>query len=504
MKKIKIVLGLIMMFIFQSSFSQLIYPINSVYSTDTTINLTNIPKVFSLSINGQIQLNSNIGFVKVIMKDISGEKYLVYEGSKLLSNSLSINLNNIGEETYYLNKNEPVALEIYLKNASINLTSVLMDTLSNNSKSQNYNVYLNNLFNQKLANVQNYILQNQMIWTAGDNSFARMTYSQKTKYFGDPLPDLQGFEYYVGGIFEILPRAGVTQSNYVNNFDWRNRHGANNPSSPYWDGDNIDWSGWITKRNEYQQCNDCWLFSPVYTTESMINLYYNQHLDKNLSEQNLLSCISTGQHCQGYIPSIALSYIKNNGVVNESCFPYQGDNNISCSTICSNPVEKVFINDYNEVYSTTDEDVIKKALIEKGPIACVVASWGHAMSLVGYGTVKAGNQFLYDTNTSTIYIVPQNSPLIGKTYWIFKQSWGSWIGGTPYVYIISNQPVWNINGHSISIPITSNLLTPNDIRCVDLDGDGYYNWGIGPKPATCPYCPDQEDCDDSNPFFRAL
>jgi hypothetical protein len=63
------------MFIFQSSFSQLIYPINGVYNTDTIVHLTNIPKVFSLSINGQIQLNSNIGFVKVIMKDVSGEDH---------------------------------------------------------------------------------------------------------------------------------------------------------------------------------------------------------------------------------------------------------------------------------------------------------------------------------------------------------------------------------------------------------------------------------------------
>jgi len=34
---------------------------------------------------------------------------------------------------------------------------------------------------------------------------------------------------------------------------------------------------------------------------------------------------------------------------------------------------------------------------------------------------------------------------------------------------------------------------------VDLDKDGYYNWGIGPKPKTCPACPDEVDCDDSDP-----
>jgi hypothetical protein len=30
------------------------------------------------------------------------------------------------------------------------------------------------------------------------------------------------------------------------------------------------------------------------------------------------------------------------------------------------------------------------------------------------------------------------------------------------------------------------LLTLADIVCEDRDGDGYYYWGIGPKPSNCP------------------
>ena len=49
-------------------------------------------------------------------------------------------------------------------------------------------------------------------------------------------------------------------------------------------------------------------------------------------------------------------------------------------------------------------------------------------------------------------------------------------------------------------PITSPNYTNADIICEDKDGDGYYYWGIGPKPATCPACaPDEPDGDDSNP-----
>ncbi|MBR1514881.1 MAG: hypothetical protein IJ622_11425 [Bacteroidales bacterium] len=40
--------------------------------------------------------------------------------------------------------------------------------------------------------------------------------------------------------------------------------------------------------------------------------------------------------------------------------------------------------------------------------------------------------------------------------------------------------------------------TDNDINCYDKDGDGYYFWGIGPKPSHCPQCPDEPDGDDNN------
>lgn len=49
-------------------------------------------------------------------------------------------------------------------------------------------------------------------------------------------------------------------------------------------------------------------------------------------------------------------------------------------------------------------------------------------------------------------------------------------------------------------PITSLNYTDADIICENRDGDGYYYWGIGAKPAHCPPCaPDQPDGDDSNP-----
>ena len=53
--------------------------------------------------------------------------------------------------------------------------------------------------------------------------------------------------------------------------------------------------------------------------------------------------------------------------------------------------------------------------------------------------------------------------------------------------------------------ITSLIYNNDDIICEDADGDGYYFWGVGPKPSHCPsWVPDTPDGDDSNINYGTL
>ena len=144
-----------------------------------------------------------------------------------------------------------------------------------------------------------------------------MSYEEKKALFGGKVPDLQGAEYYVGGIFELNNKnyQAPTSSDFVDNFDWRNRHGKN----------------WLTSVKDQQSCGSCAIFSSVGAVEAMTNLYFNKKIDIDLSEQQIVSCLN-GDCQSGWMPADALLFCKTSGVVEESCFPYQMNSSIPCAS----------------------------------------------------------------------------------------------------------------------------------------------------------------------------
>ncbi len=359
-----------------------------------------------------------------------------------------------------------------LKNLTINITDYKAG-----AKIQKVTV------SERIAIINNNLKSQKALWCAGETSLSKMSYEDKKSIFGGKVPDLQGFEFYKKGVFEFKSEQSSPapkNSNFVDYFDWRNRHGKN----------------WLTPVKHQNTCGSCVIFTSLGAIEAVANLYFNQNINFDLSEQQLVSCNNNEGSCKyGWATYTILNYCKTTGVVEEACFPYQNSDTISCNNICNNNLERVFIKDFS-YFDHYKEDSIKKTIIKYGPVTAAISSWGHAMTLLGFGTIKAGDRIDFDL--SGTITISEDDPRIGETYWIFRNSYGTECGDNGYGYIkVAPEELYLT--YKLHTPITSMNYDETDIVCDDRDGDGYYWWGIGTKPVTCPDCPNEPDGDDSNP-----
>ena len=146
-----------------------------------------------------------------------------------------------------------------------------------------------------------------------------------------------------------------------------------------------------------------------------------------------------------------------------------------------------------------NEDITKRALLQYGPLSACPRS-GHISTLVGFKSIVSGDSLnLGSTFMDPFIVISDQNPLIGRTYWIFKEPVGFGHGINGYTYILGNgdEMPTSAEAFAFTTPVSDLLDTTLNQEWHDYDGDGYYFWGIGSKPAGCPG-PDLEDCNDDD------
>jgi putative hemolysin len=213
-------------------------------------------------------------------------------------------------------------------------------------------------------------------------------------------------------------------------FDWRNYQG----------------SDWMTPVKDQGNCGSCWAFSAVGVSEAAHNIANNDpNLDKDLSEQYLVSdCSGSGTCCGGYKAG-ALEYIRDYGIPDESCMSYADGGGCSCeggscdsncayrigdscsdrtcSDRCENWADR---REYiaSTGYVSTDRQIIKQALVDTGPLA---VSMGIGSS---YGGSFDGDIYRCTIDTGTNHAVAIVGYDDAGGYWWVRNSWGtSWGDG---------------------------------------------------------------------------
>ncbi|WP_157493802.1 PKD domain-containing protein [Draconibacterium sediminis] len=449
--------------------------------------------IYGLDATADITLNGENSLVRLVLIDNDFNEYLIYESYNLLLEAeKSFSVKDICEETSILNGIKPYSIQIEIEDAQLKLKSLSYSTSiesgldveqAKKEKKQGQNEVKINKINKNLKEKGKH-------WIAGPTSVSELSYGERKKLYGQSTFPA-GFEYYAGGVISASSTASTSTddgtlksataaSPYVGEWDWRNRHGKN----------------WMTSIKDQSTCGSCWAFSTTAATEALVNIFYNQKLNLDLSEQVLVSCSGAGD-CDGGYPSYALDYITNTGLIDEAAFPYSASLE-SCNSKSTPASELIKIG--GKIYTGTTanpltEETVKRMLIQNGPLSSGLYNWAHTMALVGYKVVEVGDQFFSSSYGFTT--IQAGDPLVGKTVWIFKNSWGINFGDAGYVYVDEPDLSNMLYTQGLKTPVVS-AIKNYQVICDDRDGDGYYWWGLGPKPANCPPCPDLADGDDSD------
>ena len=453
--------------------------------------------VYGASVDANIELLNEASLVRMVLIDADGNEYMIYEINSLLAENTSFSIADACHETKLLNGVNAVSMRVDVLAATVNVQNASFVTEAPVTRSEISALQRQIKENQHQARID---LYNKMIklkgerWVAGPTEISMKSYQEKKCYYlggaANPLPNTQGTEFYAGGVMPgrtntppvemDMPRASM----FVDTFDWRNRHGATKSSSPYYNDANYgSVNGWASRIKNQGNCGSCYIFASVGEAETKFHLYYNDHLQIDLAEQFVGSCSDryAGRMCSGGMPRYVSDFMVDEGIIDEESFEYTASNYTNCRDSANNPEDHCFFDSYKNLKNNEVEDWedFKMALIKYGPNAGADLSISHAMTVVGYRQ---------DGNDLTI---------------IYKNSWGG-SGDKGYMYRESpwSNSSWAVFDMTTPNAIVSDIYDDSDIRCVDLDNDGYYNWGIGPKPETCPNgCPDERDCDDSDPEF---
>ena len=208
-----------------------------------------------------------------------------------------------------------------------------------------------------------------------------------------------------------------------------------------------DWRdhGRVSPVKDQGSCGSCWAFSTVANLEGLY--YATKGVMKTFSEQMLVDCDTSDSGCNGGLMQYAFTWLKKNGIMLDSDYPYTGTKG-TCKSDKTKYVD-MSVTGYKKLgsswstWSAVDEDEVKEFLYETGPLAialnadplqtyssgildltstkCPTSGINHAVTLVGYGT---------ENNVA---------------YWIVKNSWGTSWGEKGYFRIRRGNGTCGIN-----------------------------------------------------------
>lgn len=295
---------------------------------------------------------------------------------------------------------------------------------------------------EEIQEINNAIRAAGAKWNAGETSLTKIPRAERLKHLG-----------YVPGPKDksLQERERISKAN-LEKFHMSATVAAALPAT--YDLRNIGGQNYITPIRDQGGCGSCVAFGTVATVEGTSRRQSaNPNLNIDLSEAHLFYCYARneGRRCGGpdggWWPYAALEHFKNDGVVDEACYPYtSGDQN--CSNLCTNWNSLLNkIKSYQSLTSTTD---MKNWISTKGPLVTAFTIYDDFFYYFLHGGIYV-HVLGFSAGGHCVSVVGYNDT---QQYWICKNSWGDGWGERGFFRIAYGQcgidaemwgvDIWNI------------------------------------------------------------
>lgn len=208
-------------------------------------------------------------------------------------------------------------------------------------------------------------------------------------------------------------------------YDWRNVSGVN----------------YINPVRNQGSCGSCYAIATTAIIEARLRIKYmrEKNVDKTflLSAQDVISCSSQNQGCEGGYPFLVVKYSEEYGILEESCFEYQASDATQCSVSCPAPVRYKTTN-YKYVggyYGGCNEAQMMEELYKNGPLVVAFEAPGELFYYDGgiftgahpKSEAQAKGDLVNDwqqTNHAVTAVGWGVDLATNQKYWILKNEWG--------------------------------------------------------------------------------
>jgi len=244
-----------------------------------------------------------------------------------------------------------------------------------------------------------------MPWKAGHNSFFDgMSFNDARVLLGTAAPD----ELQIHATLDNSAYAAVRDEDIPADFDSRTQ-----------------WPGLIHPIRNQQHCGSCWAFSASEVLSDRFAIA-TKRASPVLSPEDMVSCDTTDMGCRGGQLPAAWNYLKDTGIVTDSCFPYTAGNGTApaCSSTCVDS-ESFTRSKASSVYSVSGVQNMQKEIMTNGPIQAafmvyksfmsyntgvytkhfyeLIPEGGHAIKIIGWGTESGTDYWLVANSWDTTW-----------------------------------------------------------------------------------------------------